>query len=34
MEESEATTGNGTDLLVKPVFVLIVDGGPDENPCH
>ena len=34
MEESEAITGSGISLLVKPVFVLPVDGGPDENPRY
>jgi len=34
LKEFEDVTRSGIDQLDKPVFVITVDGGPDENPSY
>ena len=34
LKELEVITRSGIDLVVKPIFIFTVDGGPDENPRY
>lgn len=34
LHEFDDITKSGVDQIVKPILVLTVDGGPDENPRY
>lgn len=34
LQEFDVITRTGIDRLVKPILMLTVDGGPDENPRY